>query len=218
MIADDRSEDGLVASIGGAAFSVLDAGETQIETASTETGDVEVLLEYLEPPVHLVVCGGGHDVRPVVRVARELGWPVTVVGRSAPDRLQTRYPEASGHVFLMNPDEVAGQVPLDARSPVVVMNHHFERDKTLVHALLQTRVPYVGALGPRYRTERMMRELRDEHDLPDDFFDRLHGPVGLDIGTETPQEIALAIVAEIQAEMSGRSAQKLRERDAPIHG
>ena len=194
------------------ARTVLEEEHTRIQTY----GDAEVLLEYLEPPIHLVVCGGGHDVRPVVRVAREIGWPVTVVGKSAPDKLADTFPEATDHVFLMNPEEIRDHVRLDAQTPVVVMNHNFERDKTLVRELLQSPAPYIGQLGPSYRTERLLEELTEAYGaLPD--ADRVHGPVGLDIGTETPQEIALAIAAEIQAELSGRSAQKLREREDPIH-
>jgi xanthine/CO dehydrogenase XdhC/CoxF family maturation factor len=207
-LADSPLEDRLV----DGARSVLEAEQTDVRTL----GGAEVLFEYVEPPIHLVVCGGGHDVRPVVRLAREIGWPVTVVGKSAPEKLAENFPEASDHVFLMNPEEVRDKVALDARTPVVVMNHNFQRDKTLVRELLHSEVPYVGQLGPSYRTERILDELEDEHGaLPGT--DRVHGPVGLDIGTETPQEIALAITAEIQAELSGRSAQKLRERDKPIH-
>jgi xanthine/CO dehydrogenase XdhC/CoxF family maturation factor len=208
----DRSNGDLADRIVADARSVLDAEQTDIRSYD----GVDVLLEYQEPPIHLVVCGDGHDVRPVVRIAREIGWPVTVVGKSAPEKLAQRFPEASEHVFLMNPEEIREKVSLDARTPVVIMNHNFQRDKTLVHRLLRSEVPYVGQLGPSYRTERILDELEDEHgSLPG--IDRVHGPVGLDIGTETPQEIALAIAAEIQAELSGRSAQKLRERDKPIH-
>lgn len=210
---------GMEAALDDALHKLDDGEDTHVATYDTEAGPVEVLIERVEPPIHLVVFGGGHDVRPVTRVARELGWPTTVVGSKAPGELRAKFPEATKHVFLMNPEDVRDQVKLDARSPVVIMNHNFERDKTLVGELMHTEVPYAGALGPRYRTERMMRELRDASDtpLPDDHFERLHGPVGLDIGTETPQEIALSIVAEIQAEMHGRSASKLRERGAPIH-
>jgi len=113
---------------------------------------------------------------------------------------------------------VRDHVAVDARTPVVVMNHNYLRDKTLIHQLLAAPVPYIGALGPRHRTERIMDELQSEDPaLTGESFGELHGPVGLDIGTETPQEIALAIVAEVQAVLSDRSAQKLRERDGTIH-
>lgn len=198
--------------------ALLSGDHSQIRTVETDAGPVDVLCELVHPPVRLTIFGGGHDVRPVVRIARHLGWHVTVVGRKPIDELERSFPEANDHVFLMNPEEIHDHVTFDARTPVVVMNHNYVRDKTLIHQLLTVPVPYIGALGPRHRTERITDELRSEDaTLTDADFDVLHGPVGLDIGTETPQEIALAIVAEVQAVLSGRSAQKLRERDGTIH-
>jgi xanthine/CO dehydrogenase XdhC/CoxF family maturation factor len=201
-----------------AAPDMLLSDHSQIRTVETEAGPVDVLCELVKPPVRLLVFGSGHDVRPVVRIGRQLGWRVAVVGRKPEDELARSFPEANDHVFLMNPDEVRDHVAFDARTPAVVMNHNYLRDKTLIHHLLEAPVPYIGALGPRHRTERIMDELQAEDAaLTDPDFDVLHGPVGLDIGTETPQEIALAIVAEVQAVLSGRSAQKLREREGAIH-
>lgn len=200
------------------AEAALTQRRPQIRSYDTEAGPVEVLFDVIEPPIRLLVFGGGHDVRPVVRIAREIGWEVVLVGRKPPDELAARFPEADAHVFLMNPEEALKHVAVDARSPAVVMNHNYVRDKTLIGELLKTDIPYVGALGPRHRTARIVEELTAEHDvLADADFDRLHGPVGLDIGTETPEEIALAIAAEVQAVLHGRSAQKLREREGSIH-
>ncbi len=201
-----------------AAPDVLDANRSQIRTIDTSAGPAEVLFEVVRPPVHLLLFGDGHDVRPVVRIAKELGWQVTVVGRKPVDTLAPQFPEADDHVFLMNPGDVADYISPDARTPAVVMNHQYERDKTLIQHLLAAPVPYIGALGPRERTARITDALQaDAPALDDARLDRLHGPVGLDIGTETPQEIALAIVAEIQAVLQDRPAQRLREREGPIH-
>lgn len=201
-----------------AALAILADGRPQIRTVEMDEGTVEMLFEVIHPPIHLHIFGGGHDVRPVVRIAKELGWPTTVVGRKTQDELADRFPRADHHVFLMNPEEVLDYVTVDARTPAVIMNHNYQRDKTLVHKLLPTPVPYVGALGPRLRTERIMDELQaDDPALTEADFDKLHGPVGLDLGTETPQEIALAIIAEIQAVLHERPATKLRERKGSIH-
>lgn len=204
------------------AEAALADGQMQIRTYDTaETaggGAVEMLFEVVRPPIRLLLFGGGHDVGAVLRAANTLGWPITVVGAKAPGALAERFPEADDHVFLMHPGEVAEQVPLDARSAAVVMNHNYPRDKALVGALLASPVRYVGALGPRRRAERILSELRGEGaDLSENDAARLYGPAGLDIGTETPQEIALAIVAEIQAVFHNRNAQRLRERDGRIH-
>ena len=193
-------------------------GRHQIQTIATDEGSGEVLFEIIQPPVHLVIFGTGHDVDPVVRMAKALGWPVTIVGRKSPEELAERFPEADEHCFLMHPEEVNKQVPLDARSAAVVMNHNYLRDKTLVGALLTAPVSYVGALGPHERTERMLAELQAENpSLPDTVYDKIYGPVGLDIGTETPEEIALSIIAEIQAVHHHREGGMLRNRHGAIH-
>ncbi len=152
------------------------------------------------------------------RLAKEMAWPVTIVGRKPPEVLAERFPEADEHIFLMHPDQVLDYVSLDARSAAAIMNHQFVHDKTLIGALLQSPLPYIGALGPRERTERIIDELRAENpSLTDDDFARLHGPVGLDIGTETPEEIALSMIAEIQAVHHHRTGGMLRHRAGTIH-
>lgn len=217
-IEGDIPDAAVEAAIREAAPELLAEGHAQIRTVEAESGAVDVLCELVKPPVRLTVFGGGHDVRPVVRIARQLGWHVAVVGNKPEDELASSFPAANDHIFLMNPEDVHDHVSFDTRTPVVVMNHNYLRDKTLIDHLLTAPVPYIGALGPRHRTERIIDELRSENPaLTEAHFDTVYGPVGLDIGTETPQEIALAIVAEVQAVLNQRSAQKLREREGAIH-
>ena len=180
--------------------------------------EVEVLFEIVRPPVHLHIFGEGHDVGAVVTQAKTMGWKITLVGRKPADILQSRFPDASEHVFLMHPDQVASHISPDARSAALVMNHAYIRDKALMHALANTDIPYIGMLGPRERTETMLDELAKENkSTPAPSTDRLFGPVGLDIGTETPEEIALSVIAEIQAVLHNRNGGYLRARQGPIH-
>jgi len=95
-----------------------------------------------------------------------------------------------------------------------VMNHNFADDQAYVRALLRTPVSYVGMLGPRQRTERILHNLAAEGPMDEA---RLYGPVGLDIGTDGAEQVALAVIAEILAVRSGRRARSLRERRAAIH-
>ncbi len=184
------------------------------------TMQIEVLLEAVQPPVRLLVFGEGHDVFPVVRFARGLGWEVEVIGRRPPEELARRFPEADTCRFLMHPDQLTQHVAIDRRTAALVMNHTYLRDRQILETLLfESDIPYIGMLGPKERTERMLSELARAHgkrleaERP-----RIYGPVGLDIGTETAEEIALAALAEIQAVLHSRSARPLRERKAPIHG
>lgn len=190
----------------------------QIRRYDTAAGTFEVLFEMIRPPVHLALFGAGHDVHPMVHLARTLGWRVTVVGRKPVNVLTERFPDADAHIFLMHPEEAPDHVAFDAWSAAVVMNHQYPRDKTLIGALLGTSAAYVGALGPRVRTARIRQELAAEQPaLTEAHFDKLHGPIGLDIGTETPDEIALATLAEIQAVLHGRTGGKLRNTPGRIH-
>ncbi len=174
----------------------------------------EVLFERIEPPIRLVIFGDGHDVRPVVAIARRMGWDVWIAGRKPVETLADRFPDADRHLFLMHPEEVAAHVPIDARTAVFVMNHNYMRDRSLLAGLLATPAPYIGLLGPRHRTERMLEELAP---VSGDDLSRVHGPMGLDIGTETPEEIALAALGEAQAAMHRRTGGPLRHRQGPIH-
>lgn len=93
----------------------------------------------------------------------------------------------------------------------VVMTHNFERDVAILRALLPSRIAYIGLLGPRSRGDELLAEIGATRDA------RIFSPIGLDLGAETPEEIALSIVAEIQAVLNARSARALRELNAPIH-
>ncbi len=200
------------------AAATLTDGRHHLRRYAAEGGTVEALFEIVRPPIRLVLFGAGHDVTPLVRLAREMAWCVVVVGRKPPEVLAERFPDADEHVFLMHPEQAPAYVRLDARSAAVAMNHQYARDKAVVGALLPSPVPYVGALGPRDRAARILDELRAEHPhLADEAFAKLHGPVGLDIGTETPEEIALSVVAEIQAVHHARTGGMLRERPGAIH-
>ena len=190
----------------------------QTHQLTYEGSQVEVLFEIVRPPVHLYIFGEGHDVGAVVSQANAMGWRITIVGRKPVEVLSSRFPEASGYIFLMHPEQAASHISPDARSAALVMNHAYIRDKTLMHALAHTTIPYIGMLGPRERTETMSDELSAENlSIPGTSTLRIFGPVGLDIGTETPEEIALSVVAEIQAVLHRRSGGYLRARQGPIH-
>ena len=180
-------------------------------TRTVRSRSGEVLLEYMPPPVRLVVFGNGDDVDPLIQVASILGWAVEVVGKLPPERLQERFPNAGRCTYLMHPDALGARVELDDRCAVVIMNHNLARDMAIAESVVDSPVPYVGLLGPRARVRRIMSNL-----APRDH-ERCFGPAGLDTGSESAEEIALAITAEILAVMNGRSGQHLRRGDGAIH-
>ncbi len=184
----------------------------------TLPGGVRAFVEVLEPPLRLLVCGAGHDAAPLVRAAAGLGWSPVVVDDRPGFLNAERFPEAAGFVAVEAPEKVAVEAPIDDRTFTVVMTHNFLRDKEYLRALLGSPAAYIGMLGPGARTQRLLMELADEGiDLTSDDRVRIHGPAGLDVGAEGPEEIAESIVAEIVAVKRGRSGGFLKERPGPIH-
>jgi xanthine dehydrogenase accessory factor len=178
---------------------------------------LEVFIEVLSPPLRLLVCGAGHDAVPLVRSAAGLGWQVEVVDDRDAFLDPARFPGATRFVKA-EPIEAAREAVVDERTHVLVMSHNFLRDKDYLRSFLGSPAPYIGMLGPRARLERLLAALRREGFEPDpQDLAVVHGPAGLDLGGDGPEEVAWAIVAEIIAVRNGRSGGFLKDRTEPIH-
>lgn len=163
------------------------------------------LIEVVGAASRLIVCGAGHDADPVARFGRELGFDTVVTDDRRNLLTVERFPFGTELVHS-EATELANVVVLDHRSFVVLMSHNYLRDLDYLRQLAGTNVPYVGVLGPAERLRRLVDDLRASETLvTDGFLDRLHGPAGLDLGSEGPVEIAWSILAEIMAVRSGRS-------------
>jgi xanthine dehydrogenase accessory factor len=200
------------------AVELLSEERSEISTLPGSSGEAKAFVEVLEPPLRLLVCGAGHDAAPLVRAADGLGWRPIVVDDRGEFLNRERFPEAAGFLQLERPDDVAKIAPIDGRTFVVVMTHNFLRDKEYVRSLLGSPARLIAMLGPGARTERLLTELREEGTaITDENLARIHGPAGLDVGAEGPEEIAAAIVAEIVAVKRGREGGFLKRRLGPIH-
>ncbi|MDQ7840298.1 MAG: NTP transferase domain-containing protein [bacterium] len=199
-------------------LSASGAHRSRIHVLGAEDGpQIRLFVEALHPPLRLIVCGAGHDAIPVVRLASQLGWRVLVVDRREAFLTPERFPGATGFLRTEFP-EAGGTVPTDSLSFVLVMTHNYVHDRDLLRAFLPTPARYLGMLGPRARTEKILRELVAEGvAIGDDRRAQIYGPVGLDIGGDTPDEIALAALSEILAVARGRAGGFLRARAGPIH-
>jgi len=183
-------------------------------------GTAKVFVETLLPPVPLVVFGAGHDALPIVELARGLGWQTEVVDPQARPATRSRF-AAANKVTLARPEDIAARVRITPRTLTLLMSHNYSHDRALLGFLLASPAPYIGVMGPRKRTERMLSELaagEDTSRLEEAGLARLHSPAGLDIGANAPGEIALSIVAEMRAVLDGRRGGMLRERRGSIHG
>ncbi len=205
----DLGSKDLNARVATQARELLETGDSGIH----EIAGQSVFFDVLVPPPQLVVLGAGDDARPLVRFAADVGFRVVVVDRRPGYLTVDRFPAAAALIQSAG-DGLGEALSLDAECYAIVMNHNFADDQGYVRALLKTSIAYVGMLGPRQRTERILRNLAAEGPMDEA---RVYGPVGLDIGTDGAEQVALAVIAEILAVRSGRRARSLRERRAAIH-
>jgi len=194
------------------ARAAIASGDSTNCTYNSTRGSVEVFVEAIVPPPRMFVLGTGHDAVPVVQLARSLGWDVTVCTNTVCESTRRRFSHAD-EILVGAPAELAARIEECDRAVVVVMNHDYDLDRAHLAMLVKTRARYIGLLGPRGRTSRML----DELGLVAQADPRLHAPVGLELGAETPQEVALAILAEVQAVLAHVPAQSLREHVGSIH-
>jgi xanthine dehydrogenase accessory factor len=173
--------------------------------------DCEAFIEWVGPPVPLVVFGAGHDALPLVKFAKGLGWHVTVAdGR--PNYISAgRFPEAD-RLTLLHPEDLLAGIEITNESVVLLLTHNFAMDVKVLERVLPHKPRYLGLLGPKSRGERLLAEVGPWADGID-----VHTPMGLDLGADTPEAIALSIVAEIQAALNGRAGGMLKWRDGAIH-
>ncbi|WP_316838484.1 XdhC family protein [Pedobacter gandavensis] len=192
---------------------VLQQKTSSFENYLYEKNGVDVFFEFIRPAISLVIAGAGNDAQPLTEIAYLLGWEVTIVdGRPTHASIQ-RFPNAK-RILVAKPEQVLSQVNIDEQTAFVLMTHNYNYDLALLNLLLDTDCPYIGSLGPKNKLIRMLDELNrntKETEL------RVHGPVGLDIGAETAEEIAISILAEVKSVFSGASSSSLKVKEGPIH-
>ena len=182
-----------------------------------EFGGVEVAYEVVTPAVPLVICGSGPDVVPLARFASEIGWNTTVVDHRPVAASHTERYHGARAVECAEAAKLSEAVTLTPRTAAVVMSHNLGRDTGYVQSLLDAGVAYVGVLGPRARTERILSDLAARNSEPLKNSERLFAPVGMDIGGDGPDAIALAVITEISAVINGRSGGHLRDKKGSLH-
>ena len=216
---DDRVPDWLLEAVREPAAALVDRDAAETLTIDADEGDATVFVDGIQPAPRLVVFGSGHDVGPVVDLAKRNGFRVAVVGFRGAVDLEERFPDADEHVTT-TPANVAEAVAPDERTYAVVMTHNFVDDRLTVEALLETDAPYVGLMGPRERFDEIAEALEADGDgRPFDEADEdaIYTPVGLDLGAGSPYGIATSIVAEVLAVHNDREPTHLSDRAGPIH-
>ena len=202
---------------------IHDAEEVMINQVSSfknyisNDHDLTAFIEVIKPPVSVIIVGAGNDVIPLVDMADILGWETTVIDGRANYAKKERFASAC-QVLVSKPEQVLDQIEIDERTVFLLMTHNYNYDKAMLKQLLQKNVTYIGMLGPKTKRERILGEFKDEGSVfTEQQLSVLHSPVGLDIGAETSQEIALSILAEVKALFAGKDVQSLRTIKEVIH-
>lgn len=194
--------------------SALQQRQSTTQTYILTEGFAEVFLEVIIPPTSLIIFGAGFDVLPVVRFAKQLGWYVTVIDPRMRSLTQKRF-KMCDRVILGTAREAMQQIKFNPQTVAVAMSHNYLDDLEFLQAIGTIPLTYLGILGPRKRTNKLLQDLKYEgSSLP---FEKLYSPVGLDIGADNPEAIALSIIAEIQAVTQNRSGGFLKDLNGSIH-
>lgn len=185
--------------------ALLDAGATE--------GLIDVFIEIFAPSPHLILFGGDHIAIPLTHYAKELGFRVTIVDARSRFANRERFPEAD-EIIVAWPDKAFARLHVDPSTYIAILSHDPKLDEPATRGALQTDARYIGAIGAR-KTHADRRERLKREGFTEEQIDRIHGPIGLDLGGKTPAEIALSIIAEIVATRYGRTLVPAAS-DAPV--
>jgi len=177
----------------------------------------DVFIEVIHPPVLLNIAGAGNDVMPLVNMAAVLGWDVTIFDGRPNLLTKERFPLAS-KLIHSKPENILSHIEPDYNTVFALLTHNYNYDLQVLKAIIVQNIPYVGVLGPKKKLDAILQSLKDEG-IPfgDKDLEKVYGPAGVDIAAETSEEIALSILTEIKAVLSGKKANFLKEKQGPIH-
>ncbi|MCB0495558.1 MAG: XdhC family protein [Cyclobacteriaceae bacterium] len=212
----DRKSNAFTDAITDGLEKVLSRRKSFTQNHTNEKGSIEVFYELFEPSVSLMLFGGGYDAQPLSKLAHEIGFQVSVVDDCVAHLIPANFPDAA--LIGCKSEAIDENVYIKPYSAAVLMYHSYKYDYNALKALIQSSAIYIGILGPKKKGDKMIDQLRKEGvELTDFDLKRIHYPIGLDIGADTPEEIALSIIAEIKSVFSGRKGGMLRYRGSSIH-
>ncbi|RAV99350.1 XdhC family protein [Pseudochryseolinea flava] len=195
----------------------FETGKSEAKTYHTADGTFGVFVELIQPSISLIIFGGGFDARPVSQLAKSLGWEVMVTDECVAHIAPLFFPTAD-KLSLCHRDFIDRDFNITPYTACVLMSHNYEYDRDVLRKIIKSNTPYIGILGPRKRFDKMVLEFTHEKiTFTAQEKEKIHSPIGLDIGAETPDEIALSIIAEIQGKFANRSGGFLKYRQGPIH-
>ncbi len=199
-------------------LEALAGGEARASDLAVEGGAAALLVESLQPPIHLLLIGAERDVPALARLGVELGWAVTVADPRPGDAARARFPPEVIYAGVAPRALPSSGIELSGRTALLLATHRYLDDLAFLAEIGDAPVGWLGLLGPVRRRERILADLaRLDPGLAARVRARISCPAGLDLGGRAPEEVALSVVAEIQAAFRGRSAGRLSAK-APEAG
>ena len=190
---------------------------TQTSLVKDYGPDLIGFVEVIEPKIALVLFGAGNDVIPLTQIADILGWSTTLVDGRHTHANRQRFPNVD-RICVARPESALDELSIDNRTALVLMTHNYNYDLEVLKQLATINAAYIGILGPKKKFFRMIEDLASTgFELPRSMRENIYSPVGLDLGAETAEEIALSVVSEIKAVFSFRNPNFLREKEQSIH-
>lgn len=198
-------------------LKIFDSKQSSARNYNVSGLSYDVFVELIQPSISLIIFGGGFDARPVSELAKSLGWNVSITDECVAHIAPIFFPTAD-KLSLCQREFIDRDFDIHPYTACVLMSHNYEYDRDVLKKLLKTATPYMGILGPRKRFDKMKLEFQqDGIELSDFDLQRIHSPIGLDIGAEAPDEIALSIISEIQSKFTNRAGGFLKNLNGPIH-
>lgn len=186
-------------------------------SAITSHDGYTIFVECVKPLISLVVLGAGNDAIPLIRIAAVLGWNITIVDGRPNYATAERFPSVK-KILVAKPEKVLDSLEINEWTAFVLMTHNYNYEIAFLKELLPLHPSYIGILGPKKKLERLLDELEENGTaITERNLETIHGPVGLDIGSETSEEIALSIIAEVKAVFSKRNGRSLKYKTTVIH-
>lgn len=191
----------------------FESPQNQIRTYA-EFDELSVFFEVLKPATRVLLFGAGNDTIPLAKMAEILGFELILIDGRKNLATQARFPSAK-QIIQGPAEEVIDEIETDLNTVALLMTHNFEYEVIVLEKLLTRMIPYIGILGPKRKTEKLIERLESKGIQVHS--DNFYAPVGIEIGAETSEEIALSILAEIKAVLNKKHPIFLREKTGPIH-
>ena len=190
--------------------------KSHITTVKSDGESYEILFEWIQPSIHLYLFGGGFDINPIIHIAKMLDWKTTVANDCTALSAPARFPE-SDFVEKVDRSLIGDHFTFDERSAILLISHNYAFDLEVLKSFYPKKFSYLGILGPKKRFDKLRKDLISSGKNEEAFFEQIFSPSGLNIGADTPDEIAVSIISEIQAAFKNKNGGFLKSLNTPIH-